>query len=77
MSLNAFRLSRLYAEGWNVANKLTSDESSDFDAQKMEEMTASVKETGVIQPVEEIGKIAAEAGVVFTPGAGAGLSSPF
>ena len=35
MSLNAFRLSRLYAEGWNVANKLTSDESSDFDAQKM------------------------------------------
>jgi hypothetical protein len=35
MSLNAFRLSRLYAEGWNVANKLTAEESSDFDAQKM------------------------------------------
>jgi hypothetical protein len=35
MSDTAFRLSRLYAEGWNVANKLSSEESSDFDAQKM------------------------------------------
>jgi hypothetical protein len=32
MSDTAFRLSRLYAEGWNVANKLSSEESSDFDA---------------------------------------------
>ncbi len=35
MSANAFQLSRLYAEGWNVANKLTAEESSDFTAQKM------------------------------------------
>jgi hypothetical protein len=35
VTLNAFRLSRLYAEGWNVANKLTAEESNDFDAKKM------------------------------------------
>jgi hypothetical protein len=35
MSASAFQLSRLYAEGWNVANKLSSEESSNFDLQKM------------------------------------------
>ncbi|MGD0144916.1 MAG: hypothetical protein ABSC92_17325 [Rhizomicrobium sp.] len=30
-----FRLSRLYAEGWNVANKLSSEESAEFDLEKM------------------------------------------
>jgi hypothetical protein len=35
MSDPAFRLSRLYAEGWNVANKLSSEESSNFSTKKM------------------------------------------
>lgn len=35
MSTNAFLLSRLYAEGWNVANKLTAEQASDFNAEKM------------------------------------------
>jgi hypothetical protein len=35
MSMSEFRLSRLYAEGWNVANKLTAEESGDFNPQKM------------------------------------------
>jgi hypothetical protein len=36
VSANAFQLSRLYAEGWNVANKLSSEESSDITLQKIE-----------------------------------------
>jgi hypothetical protein len=36
VSANAFQLSRLYAEGWNVANKLLSEESNDITLQKME-----------------------------------------
>ena len=36
MSANAFQLSRLYAEGWNAANKLSSEESSDFNLRKMD-----------------------------------------
>ncbi len=29
---SAFRLSRIYAEGWNAANKLPSDEMAGFDS---------------------------------------------
>lgn len=35
MSSAAFLLSRIYAEGWNAANNLPSNESADLDAAKL------------------------------------------
>ena len=31
----AFRLSRIYAEGWNAANKLSSEERDNLDLERM------------------------------------------
>jgi hypothetical protein len=36
MSDTAFRLSRVYAEGWNAAHRLSKDGSADLDSRQVE-----------------------------------------